>query len=248
MVDIDESESAKAGEGAFIYQVNCAVCHGADRQGDPTGTYPGLEKVAAKFANEQIQNLIRRGKGFMPSFSSLKERQMNALVSFLVSKNSQQAISPENAGINVAEVPYTFTGYNRFVDKTGYPAVKPPWGTLTAIDLNKGIIIWQVPLGEYPELTAKGIPITGTENYGGPVITAGGLVFIGASKDEYFRAIDKDTGRELWKYKLPAGGYATPAVYEAGGREYVVIACGGGKMGTLSGDQYIAFALKREKK
>jgi quinoprotein glucose dehydrogenase len=248
MVDINESESAKAGEGAFLYQVNCAVCHGPDRQGDPTGTYPGLRNVAAKFTKEQLLNLIRRGKGFMPSFSSLKEQQINALVSFMVSKNPHPDLRPENSGINVAAVPYTFTGYNRFVDRMGYPAVKPPWGTLSAIDLNKGVILWQVPLGEYPELTAKGVGITGTENYGGPVITAGGLVFIGASKDEYFRAFDKDTGRELWKYKLPAGGYATPAVYEAGGKEYVVIACGGGKMGTKSGDQYVAFTLKGSEK
>lgn len=141
-------------------------------------------------------------------------------------------------------MPYTFTGYNRFFDQYGYPAVKPPWGTISAIDLNKGTIIWQVPLGEFKELTEKGIPPTGTENYGGPVITAGGILFIGASKDEYFRAYDTETGEVLWKYKLPAGGYATPAVYEADGKQYVVIACGGGKMGTPSGDSYVAFSLK----
>ena len=145
------------------------------------------------------------------------------------------------------KIPYTHTGYNRFLDQQGYPAIKPPWGLISAIDLNKGVILWQVPLGEFPELTAKGIPLTGTENYGGPVVTAGGILFIGASKDEYFRAFDKETGKELWKYKLPAGGYATPSVYEAGGREYVVIACGGGKMGTKSGDSYVAFALPRSK-
>jgi len=102
-----------------------------------------------------------------------------------------------------------------------------------------------VPLGEYPELMAKGLPPTGTENYGGPLVTAGGLLFIGASKDGNFRAFDRETGKELWRVKLPAGGYATPATYEVDGRQYVVIACGGGKMGTKSGDAYVAFALPK---
>ena len=121
--------------------------------------------------------------------------------------------------------------------------VKPPWGTLNAIDLNTGEYKWRVTLGEFPELTAKGIPPTGTENYGGPIVTAGGLIFIAASKDEQIRAFDKKTGKELWKAKLPAGGYATPATYWSEGRQFVVIACGGGKMGTKSGDAYVAFSL-----
>ncbi|MFH1071749.1 MAG: pyrroloquinoline quinone-dependent dehydrogenase, partial [Candidatus Glassbacteria bacterium] len=139
---------------------------------------------------------------------------------------------------------YNHTGYHRFLDPEGYPAVKPPWGTLNAIDLNEGKIRWQVPLGEFAELTARGIPPTGTENFGGTIVTAGGLVFIGATKDEKFRAFDKDTGRVLWEYQLPAGGYATPCTYLAGGRQFVVIAAGGGgKLGTKSGDSYLAFAL-----
>ena len=142
-----------------------------------------------------------------------------------------------------ATVPYSHTGYNRFLDPDGYPAVKPPWGTLNAIDLNTGEIAWTVPLGELPELTAQGIPPTGTENYGGPVVTAGGLLFIGATKDEKFRAFDKKHRRVLWETSLPAGGYATPATYAVNGKQFVVIAAGGGKMGTKSGDAYVAFAL-----
>jgi quinoprotein glucose dehydrogenase len=114
---------------------------------------------------------------------------------------------------------------------------------LNAIDLNTGEYLWRVPLGEFAELTAQGISKTGTENYGGPLVTAGGVIFIGASKDEHFRAFDRKTGKEIWKVKLPAGGYATPATYKVDGRQYVVIACGGGKMGTKSGDAYVAFAL-----
>ena len=246
MVAIKSDESGSKGEGAMIYSIHCAVCHGSEREGDPTGNYPDLRKVSAKFTKKEILSIINNGKRFMPSFKQLKESEKEALISYLDGSVQIQIAASEPADSTLPEVPYTHTGYNRFLDQNGYPAVKPPWGLLSAIDLNKGTILWQVPLGEYPELTAKGIPRTGTENYGGPVVTAGGIVFIGASKDEYFRAFDKDTGEELWKYKLPAGAYATPSVYQAGGKQYVVIACGGGKMGTKSGDSYIAFALKNK--
>ena len=139
--------------------------------------------------------------------------------------------------------PYTHTGYNRWLDTNGYPAVKPPWGTLNAIDLNTGNYLWSVPLGVVPALTAKAVPPTGTENYGGPLVTASGLIFIAATKDEMIRAMDDETGKMLWQSKLPAGGYATPATYVAQGRQFIVIACGGGKMGTKSGDAYVTFAL-----
>jgi quinoprotein glucose dehydrogenase len=147
----------------------------------------------------------------------------------------------------LVDSPYSHTGYNRFLDPEGYPAVKPPWGTFNAIDLNTGDYLWRIPFGEVPELTARGIPMTGTENYGGPVITASGVIFIAATKDEKIRAFDQQTGKVLWEAKLPAGGYATPATYSVKGRQYLVIACGGGKMGTKSGDSYVAFALPKEK-
>lgn len=138
--------------------------------------------------------------------------------------------------------PYLLKGYRRFLTKDGYPGINPPWGTLNAIDLNTGKIVWKSVLGEFPELTAQGIPITGRENYGGPVVTAGGLIFIAATEDEMLRAFDKQTGKVLWQTKLPASGHATPAVYEIEGKQFVVIACGGGK-GSKSGDSYLAFAL-----
>lgn len=143
------------------------------------------------------------------------------------------------------EVPYTMTGYNRFLDKNGYPGIKPPWGTLNAVDLNSGKLLWKVPLGEFEELTRRGIPPTGTQVYGGPVVTKGGLVFIASTQDEKIRAFDKRSGKVLWEAKLPAAGYATPSVYSVNGRQYVVIACGGGKVGSKSGDEYVAFALPR---
>jgi quinoprotein glucose dehydrogenase len=141
---------------------------------------------------------------------------------------------------------YRFTGYKKFLDPEGYPAIKPPWGTLTAIDLAAGELAWQVPLGEVPELAAQGFRGTGAENYGGPVVTAGGLVFIAAALDAKLRAFDKRTGELLFEHALPAAGFATPAVYEAAGRQFVVVAAGGGKLGRPSGDRYVAFALPEE--
>jgi len=139
--------------------------------------------------------------------------------------------------------PYEFVGYERWRDSTGYPAVKPPWGTLSAIDLNTGDYRWRIPLGEFAALTARGVPITGTEQYGGPIVTAGGLLFIAATQDARFRAFDKSTGRLLWEATLPAPGYATPSTYAVGGKQFVVIAAGGGKLGSKSSDTYVAYAL-----
>jgi quinoprotein glucose dehydrogenase len=191
----------------------------------------------------------------MPSFGFLSEKQQTMVVDYLFGTAvpaTSAAPAPigggreELGGVDVlGSIPYTHSGYNRWLDADGHPAVKPPWGTLNAIDLNTGEYRWRVPLGEFPELTAKGIPPTGTENYGGAVVTAGGLIFIAASRDEHLRAFDRQTGRELWKTKLPAAGYATPATYSVNGRQYLVIACGGGKIGTKSGDAYMAFALPK---
>lgn len=140
--------------------------------------------------------------------------------------------------------PYENAGYTRVRDAEGYPGTKPPWGRLTAIDLDKGEFAWQIPIGEHKELTARGVPQTGAMMLGGSISTAGGLVFIGATRDEMFRALDSDTGKVLWEMKLEAGGYATPATYSLNGKQYVVIAAGGGtRQETPSSDAYVAFAL-----
>jgi quinoprotein glucose dehydrogenase len=150
-------------------------------------------------------------------------------------------LKPTTAGAKHA---YDHQGYVQFVDQEGYPAIAPPWGQLHAIDLNTGKYVWQSLLGEYPELKKRGVPQTGTENFGGTIVTAGGLVFIGGTKDEKFRAFDKSTGKVLWEYQLNAGGYATPSTYSVEGLQYVVIAAGGaGKLATKAGDEFVAFRL-----
>lgn len=241
--------------GISVYTSNCANCHGLDRKGNG-GAFPNLTQINKKLNVEQLSSLLKTGKGAMPAFGYLGEMDRTALVNYLLdlkpatlaprsgeAKPEKPGEKKEVADDAPLKAPYVMTGYLRFTTKDGYPAIKPPWGTLTAINLATGKRAWQVPLGEYPELTKKGIPITGTENYGGPAVTAGGLVFIAATRDEKIRAFDKRTGKTLWESALPAAGYATPAVYQAGGKQYVVIACGGGKLGTKSGDSYVAFAL-----
>ncbi len=136
-------------------------------------------------------------------------------------------------------------GYNKFLDSKGYPAIAPPWGTLSAINLNTGEYAWKIPLGEDKKLSAKGVPITGLENYGGGVVTAGGLFMIAATKDEMFRVFDKKTGKLLWQTALPASAFATPSTYEVDGKQYIVLACGGTKLGATKGDSYVAFAIKK---
>jgi quinoprotein glucose dehydrogenase len=191
-----------------------------------------------------MQAVIAGGRGFMPAFRDLPEPERAAVVDYLLGRPGR---IPPNAGEESpgSASPYGFVGYERWKDPDGYPAIKPPWGTLSAIDLNTGEYRWRIPLGEFPALTARGLAPTGTEVYGGPIVTAGGLVFIAAAQDEKLRAFDKATGKLLWEAKLPAAGYATPSTFAVGGREFVVIAAGGGKLGSKSSDTYVAFALPR---
>ena len=240
MVDVAARGESR---GAAVYRQHCTACHGVDRRGAPQQAAPPLTDLSAHFQKPDVVELLEKGKGVMPSFAFLSADDKGAVASYLLGEEAKAKAAEAEDDAPVPGTPYTHTGYNRFLDPQGYPAVKPPWGTLNAIDLSRGIIDWTVPLGELPELTKRGIAPTGTENYGGPVATAGGLLFIGATKDEKFRAFDKATGKVLWETSLPAGGYATPATYAVGGRQYVVIAAGGGKMGTKSGDAYVAFAL-----
>lgn len=242
MLPIDRTkETTQVARGRRQYQVNCVACHGLQRQGDPSRAIPTLVDIDKRQTREAVADVVAYGRGQMPPFSSLSEAVRNDIIAFLFNDTPKQG--PASADDALPEIPYVFGGYTRLLDDKGYPGVTPPWGTLTAIDVAKGAIKWQVTLGDRPEARGPKDPPTGTENYGGPAITAGGVLFIGATNDEKFRAFDMKTGRTLWEASLPAGGYATPATYVVNGRQYVVIAAGGGKMGTKSGDTYVAYAL-----
>jgi quinoprotein glucose dehydrogenase len=228
--------------GQRLYQQKCMSCHGANREG--AGNFPKLIGVESKYTATTFRQLIASGRRMMPGIK-LTDEEASAMASFVLNITANQSrhfVAPLVAVDSFRQLPYTIDGYKKFLTREGYPAIKPPWGTLNAIDLNTGDIAWKIPLGEHPDFVKQGM-ITGTENYGGPAVTAGGLVFIAATKDGQIRAFNKRTGALLWEAQLPVPAFATPAVYAVNGRQFVVVPCGGGKLGTRSGDTYVAFAL-----
>jgi quinoprotein glucose dehydrogenase len=247
---VAESRQTNLEAGRALYEKNCAGCHGPDRMGGRTnsslGSNPSL--VGLHFDEASFKSLIFTGRGTMPPFTHLGEGERTAIASYALDlKPRQKEIFVGSGQPELPEYyrnPYKEGRGGKFLTKEGYPGVKPPWGHLSAINLNTGQVVWKQTIGDYPELKAKGIH-AGSENFGAPVVTAGGVVFIAATRDEKFRAFNKLTGELLWEADLSAAaGIATPAVYQVHGKEYVVIACGGGgKQRTKSGDQYVAFAL-----
>ena len=229
--------------GKSLYERDCASCHGRDLQGIPP-QFPSLVTIGRKLTEAELRGVIRNGVGRMPGFPSLGDAAMASLIRYLVTREDHNTVA--EAATSEIDLKYDIEGYTRFFDPDGYPAVKPPWGTLNAVDLNRGAIAWRIPLGEHPELAAQGIRDTGSWNYGGPIVTASGLVFIGATNyDKKFRAFDAATGKLLWETTLPFAGNATPATYEVNGRQFIVIAAGGGKRGAPSGGTYVAFAISQ---
>jgi quinoprotein glucose dehydrogenase len=227
-----------------LYVKNCSSCHRQDLKGTPP-EFPSLANISKKYTQQDVLLFIRYGAGRMPGFPQLPGTAMRAIAHYvLTGEDTRLAAAATNK--YPIDQKYVTDGYNRFLDPDGYPAIAPPWGTLNAIDLNKGEIAWKIPFGEYPELVQKGVRNTGSENYGGPLVTDGGLLFIGATNfDRKFHVFDKTTGELLWETLLPAAGNATPATYEVDGRQFVVIAAGGGKSSTPSGGSYVAFALPK---
>jgi quinoprotein glucose dehydrogenase len=237
--------------GAAVYDKHCAICHGDDLRGDPSN-YPGLIGVRNRLGDEQIATIVHDGKGRMPASPKVDAVETAALLRFLGPSPNQptDSASSTREAVPIGTSPegtakYRFMGYRKFLDPDGYPAIVPPWGTLSAIDLNSGKYLWKIPLGEYPELAAKGMSNTGSENYGGPILTRSGLLFIGATiYDRKIRAFDSVTGQLLWEADLPYSGVATPATYMVNGKQYVVIATSGTRNAKgPQGAAYVAFAL-----
>lgn len=257
MIATDDYSSNSTKEyGKSLYIKNCIMCHGATMEG--SGMFPSLLDLNKRFTKEEVRYKILLGSGRMPSFKHLSTEEINKLISYITTDEeggnkmenehntieilSTEAVPQEESNVFGFEPKYVVKTWKKLVDEDDYPGITPPWGTLNAIDLNTGDYKWRIPLGEYDELSQKGIPITGTINYGGPIVTAGGLVFIAATMDEKIRAFDKDTGEMVWEYKLPAAGFATPITYAKNNKQYIVIAAGGGR-GLKYGRKYIAFSL-----
>lgn len=236
------AENTEENTPRTLYMNQCGVCHGEKMAGSPPAI-PSLIGVGQRLSETELAQTIKNGKGRMQGFGNLDDEEISRLIRFVMGGEDRKEISSTEAA---TPMKYHFTGYHKFLDPEGYPAVAPPWGTLNAINLNTGDYVWKIPLGEYPELAGKGMQETGTENYGGPLVTAGGLVFIGATNfDRKFRAFDKSNGNLLWETTLPFAGNATPITYEVKGRQYVLIASGGGKdPKSKSGGVYIAFRVK----
>ncbi len=233
--------------GEAIYRSRCSVCHGADRSGSPP-SFPSLIEVDKRLTDQQIIDTIHQGKGRMPAFATFSDMQLQSLLRYLSGKqqNNLSSITPECcARPRFCEPEYSFTGYKKFLDPDRYPAIAPPWGTLSAIDLNTGEYLWRIPFGEYPALAANGMKNTGTENYGGAIVTASGLLFIGATIfDHKFHAFDSRTGKLLWETQLPYAGRATPATYKVDGKQYIVIATGAARFVPVRAEGvYVAFSL-----
>jgi quinoprotein glucose dehydrogenase len=230
--------------GEALYNNYCVSCHQPDRKGNKASGFPSLIDIELKKEKSEVSHIVKNGKGMMTGFPQLSNEEIDALLRFLYNEEIRHTVIESATKSEMEMVPYKHTGYTKFLDNQGLPGISPPWGTLHAINLNTGEYKWSVALGNTPELGEKGIG-TGVENYGGAIVTQNGLLFIAATRDGFFRVFYKETGELLWEYELPAPAFATPAMYEVDGKQYIAIACGGEKLGTKKGNTILAFALEK---
>ena len=241
-----EADTENKSTGALVYQRYCVVCHQPNREGMEASGFPSLIDVKLRKNRNEILENLNKGKGMMPAFPQISPEEKNAVIDYLFLTEDKTEITGKNHNLTEGYRPeYIHTGYHKFLDSNGLPGISPPWGTFHAIDMNTGEYLWSVPFGETKRLKEKGYPTTGTENYGGPLVSQNGLLFIAATKDGYFRAFDKYTGEILWEYELPAPAFATPSTYSVNGKQYIVIACGGEKLGTKMGNKIVVFGLEK---
>ena len=236
-----------SGHGAALaaYRKHCASCHGTQLEG---GLGPSLQEISAAFSKDDVRHIVHGGVRAMPAVAGITDAELTTLVDGLFAMPKPDV----RAGAGASR-PREFvrTAYTKLKDNEGYPGSKPPWGTLQAIDLNSGRTRWKVPVGHFEALLARGLPTTGTPNFGGPMITATGLVFVSGTKDKLIRAFDTGTGEELWAHALPHIGSASPMTYVHAGQQYILIpATGGGTLAiydrsVTTGGSFVAFALKQ---
>jgi len=261
----EETQRAAAGEsieqkGHFIFESNCRLCHGTDLKGLPPAI-PSLVDISSRMNRDQIEGAIRQGRGPMPGFPKLSVEDVQSLIAFLLNPSAASALpsgqavprKPPAPGVDLQTSPEAvryYSGFGFMMTSAGVPPIAPPWSSLTAYDLNQGTIRWKIPLGEVPELAAKGIHGTGFPfTKTGPVVTAGGLIFT-ATRDHFVRAYDEETGKILWEKRLDTALQGIPSVYEAGGREYLVVCAAAPEVSDAAAQghihgAYIAFALPR---
>lgn len=235
-------------KGLGQFQAHCQRCHGEGLRGTRLAPAPIVD-AAARLTPAQLEKVIRQGQGPMPGFAKLTADEVGQLIAYM--QNPARAVSAANVVVakDADGKPTRYvSGFGFMIASDGLSAIKPPWTSLTAYDLNKGDIVWQIPLGEVPELAAKGIRNTGTHYPKvGPVVTATGLLFTG-TRDKKVRAFDTDNGRVLWEYELEAAMEGIPAVYEVEGKQYLVF-CASAQVGLTPATQgkipgaYVAFAL-----
>ena len=229
--------------GHATYVRHCSSCHSVDRSGSPASGFPSLTSLKQKMEKPALKEVIVKGKGMMPGFPHIGNQELEALIAYLYDEEVEENKPASPSSMYELVDPWTLKGYSKFLDRHGNPGITPPWGTLTAIDINTGLHKWQIPLGESDTYKGPEGTVTGTENYGGPIVTKTGLLFIAATNDNKFRAFDKNNGALLWETDLPTSGFATPSTYMVDGVQYIVVACGGTRLGTEKGDVIVAFKL-----